>query len=255
MWQVASCYFLPLQYIQYLGSKYKSRNLFQASLGNDYLYEVSRGVLHHASLSKNTPKYTNANIILLFDEFQGVWRHKWSRRMYRSPRRCHLWFPQQVYNKLPIWMTIGRTMMRWHHHSNGEIYSWVQCHCSKDLGWLKGPADFLCKFPACTHLIIFRHWTFCYQNFVILYHPQLVCCSYDVLVTIVQVSYYCEPPKKVNRCGFWYNRSLDHFHMWRYDLSNICFTKLCSYKVNTYNGSAVFNIYCSASDFPRVSKT
>jgi len=31
------------------------------------------------------------------------------------------------------------------------------------------------------------------------------------------VSYYCEPPKKVN----------------------------------TYNGSAVFNIYCSASDFPR----
>ena len=25
-------------------------------------------------------------------------------------------------------------------------------------------------------------------------------------------------------------------------------------KVNTYNGSAVFNIYCSASDFPRVSR-
>ena len=65
MWQVASCYFLPLQYIQYLGSKYKSRNLFQASLGNDYLYEVSRGVLHHASLSKkdrysqNTPTQTS----------------------------------------------------------------------------------------------------------------------------------------------------------------------------------------------------
>ena len=65
MWQVASCYFLPLQYIQYLGSKYKSRNLFQASLGNDYLYEVSRGVLHHASLSnkdsysQNTPTQTS----------------------------------------------------------------------------------------------------------------------------------------------------------------------------------------------------
>ena len=84
--------------------------------------------------------------------------------MYRPPRRCHLWFPQQVYNWSPIWMTIGRTMMRWHHHSNGEIYSRVHCHCSKDLGWLKGPADFLCEFPACTHIIIFRQCTEHFQN-------------------------------------------------------------------------------------------
>ena len=102
MWQVVAGHYLPLQYIHYLiGSKYNPKNLFQASLGNDYLYEVSRGVLSLGSPS-NKDSYTNANITLLFDEFQGVWgRTRW-RRMYWSPRRCHLWLPQQVYYQLPI---------------------------------------------------------------------------------------------------------------------------------------------------------
>ena len=180
---------------------------------------------------------------------QGVWGHKRSRRMYWPTRCCHIWLPQQVHlnDNLQIDFMIV-AIKKYILESLLTGLGMVQRPC-RQLTWVlcrKSCSFIKLLVLQCTEPVQFPPRGLPYYNHVTLTTNQCL-----ISETFHQLFSRCltiaSLPKR------WKIRL--HWEIFlQSEQMSVQNTIVALVKVNTYNGSAVFNIYCSASDFPRVSR-